>query len=935
MDDDSSVEGVQVSPQRRIMFGDSLDAEYEQDFLSTTTATTSISSNPASLASSPALSQETDSEDLPLSLAAEIGIVTQAFEDLVLEDKATASCDPLQQEAIDAAAQGHNLFLTGKAGTGKSWVTKRIVESLGNKWWKSIHVVAPTGIAAINIDGMTINAWGNFGLGDTYAAFDNMMASDVAQKIRTADCLLIDEISMLHGHVFDVLECMISIIRSYSKAKDRVANIRRTNKERPQAPQQATGGTSTMSLSLLRQRWKPETDGGLGDILPWSGLQIIVVGDFYQLPPVGGSTGSPHKRRRTGEGSFRSSNEMQEQELHPDLLVGRGSFYAFQGYAWDKTNFRIVELTNVRRQSQSDGLFNLLNDMREGAPNLEQNHRETIRALRNPLPLRDDGIVPTELHSRNVSVDRRNKEELGRLKGDDRIFQAKDEVLLSPEYKKKLLKKYNLEELAAMPCLWACVELPDPSLELLHARKEKKRLDEKIQELVKGGRYTEVPHVGSELKTVEYKLKELEEKEVASSELSLENIKIYLQKQTGNCGASDQATNRDGASASEFQQRPPSSTKNDLSFDEFAMDQRARDLFRKAQSCLVQVKRDHEKLSRHARRRFFAKGVRVGEEMELKKDAQVMLLWNMDVKSKLVNGSRGIVAGFISADDYRCLLERRLQEIGMGTSNSTKASSAAPDIPVPGQAGADPASVSNARENATNVNSIAPLGRRLNMSEELQTQLQGSFSTLHVDRLKLEHKGLQKLQNTDQIPIVHFVHGHIRAIVPQPFSRSFRGCGTAIRWQLPLALAWAITIHKSQGMTIDWLKVDLSGCFSCGQAYVACSRGTAVSTMVVENFCGIEVRASSLVKQFYERAHSSQHGGDISDIPKWDQESDEERKAAQLAERYRDLRCEGCGGPCEVKMCRTNRNGNYGKWFVVCGAGYQRSHTFQFVSADG
>ena len=890
-----------------------------------------------SLASSPVLSQP-ESEELPLSQAVEIGLMTKTFEGLALEDKFAGSCDPLQQKAIETAAQGDNLFLTGKAGTGKSWVTKRLVESLESNL-KTIHLVAPTGIAAINIDGITINAWAHYGIGDTYGAFDNMMASDVAEKIRTADCLLIDEISMLHGHVFDVLECMISIIREYGAAKDRVSDIRRDNAERIKALQQATSGPTTMSLSLLRHRWKSEIDGGFADIKPWGGLQIVVVGDFYQLPPVAGHDRN-RKRVRKDQTPFCSSNEMQEKELHPDFLVGRGSYYAFQSYAWEKTNFCIVELTNVRRQARSDGLFSLLNDMRVGTPDLEQKHRNTIQALRNPLPLREDGIIPTELHSKNINVDQRNREELDKLAGVTCIFQAKNEVLLCPEYKQKLLKKYNLQELASMPCLWAFIELPDPSLELQSAREEKKRLDEKIQELLREGKYIEIAKIGTELEVVKEKVKHLEEKEVAGSEISLENIKQHLQRRARNRGSSNLVGSKDVVAVSESQEDSPSDTTDGVSFEQFTVNQKARDLFRKSQSFVKQVKGDHEKLSRHARQRFFDKGVRVGEKLELKKDAQVMLLWNIDVKSKLVNGSRGVIADFVSAKDYRLLLEKRLKEIGVGHLDSKKASLGDSDIPVgdaaaaPGDGGGHPQKQTNTvplnvaddSETTTDARSSSSLERRLNMSDDLRSQLEEGFTTLHVDRLKLEYKGLQKL-GFERIPVVRFVHGRVRAIVDQPFSRDFRGCGTAIRWQLPITLAWAITIHKSQGMTIDWLKVDLSGCFSSGQAYVACSRGTSVSTMEIKNFCGTEVRSSPLVKKFYEN--------DGSDMPKWDQPSEEEIVAAKLSERYRDLRCETCGAQCEIKMCRTDKNGNYGRWYVVCGSGYARSHTFEFVSVDG
>ena len=118
--------------------------------------------------------------------------------------------DEMQMAAIDHATKGGNLFLTGKAGTGKSWTSKQIRLKLQNK---RMWVVAPTGVAAINVDGITVHKWGGFGLGSHYSDFDKMMGE--RKKIRNTDVLLFDEVSMCDGHLFDVLECMVTILRYY------------------------------------------------------------------------------------------------------------------------------------------------------------------------------------------------------------------------------------------------------------------------------------------------------------------------------------------------------------------------------------------------------------------------------------------------------------------------------------------------------------------------------------------------------------------------------------------------------------------------------------------------------------------------------------------------------------------------------------------------
>ena len=72
---------------------------------------------------------------------------------------------------------------------------------------KIIYVTAPTGIAAVNVGGLTIHHWARFLLGEHYEDFNNMLSEHTMKMIRNTDTLLIDEISMLDGHLFDCLEC--------------------------------------------------------------------------------------------------------------------------------------------------------------------------------------------------------------------------------------------------------------------------------------------------------------------------------------------------------------------------------------------------------------------------------------------------------------------------------------------------------------------------------------------------------------------------------------------------------------------------------------------------------------------------------------------------------------------------------------------------------
>lgn len=140
---------------------------------------------------------------------------------------------------------------------------------------KRMWVVAPTGVAAINVDGITIHKWGNFGIGSHYSDFDRMMNKETRKKIHNTDVLLFDEISMADGHLFDVLECMVTIIRNYDDIKDRVKIIK---SEAPIITENMGGSGEDyqnkedciMSSYMLKMRWE---DPILGALAPWGGIQ--------------------------------------------------------------------------------------------------------------------------------------------------------------------------------------------------------------------------------------------------------------------------------------------------------------------------------------------------------------------------------------------------------------------------------------------------------------------------------------------------------------------------------------------------------------------------------------------------------------------------------------------------------------------------------------
>lgn len=190
-----------------------------------------------------------------------------------------------QDKAIKLLDAGYNVFLTGKAGTGKSFLVDYFVAKHPEK---NIVKCAPTGVAALNINGATIHRTFGVPLGvlDHHGVCTSPEKLDVLKK---SDVILIDEISMCRIDVFEY------VIRSLKRVGIR-------NK------------------------------------------QLILVGDFYQLPPVLTPTDTPAFNQLYGD-----------------------SLYAFESDLWYSSNLLTLELTEVKRQNEKTFLDSL-SHIREGIP---------------------------------------------------------------------------------------------------------------------------------------------------------------------------------------------------------------------------------------------------------------------------------------------------------------------------------------------------------------------------------------------------------------------------------------------------------------------------------------------------------------------------------------------------------------------------------------
>ncbi|RZT18433.1 helicase-like protein [Mycobacterium sp. BK558] len=252
------------------------------------------------------------------------------------------------RHALDLLGGGGHVFLTGKAGTGKSTLIRRFMADTD----RSVVVVAPTGIAALNVDGYTIHRL--FGFRAT-TTLEDIRGGDYrpgrfTKTLASLQTLIIDEASMVRADVFDMV-----------------------------------------AAALARFGPAPGT--------PFGGVQIVLVGDLYQLPPVV----SEHEA-----GFFSSTYETP---------------YFFSARAFRREDFPTVSLTTVFRQLGDDRMTAILNEIREGVLLGHAQEQLNARADKDFVPPDDEfwlTLAPT-----NRLVTARNRQQLERLPGDEFVHHAK------------------------------------------------------------------------------------------------------------------------------------------------------------------------------------------------------------------------------------------------------------------------------------------------------------------------------------------------------------------------------------------------------------------------------------------------------------------------------------------------------------------------------
>ena len=256
-----------------------------------------------------------------------------------------------QEQALAVLKTGGNVFLTGEPGSGKTHTINQYVRYLREHGIEPA-ITASTGIAATHIGGSTIHSWSGIGIRRDITEYDLdhiTQNEKLVRRMRDTRVLIVDEISMLSAATFGMVDAVCRAVRGEERA--------------------------------------------------FGGIQVVLVGDFFQLPPI--------SRR----------DDPQEDPTIFDEGKSPHEQFAYESGVWRLLNPLTCYLSEQHRQEDSDFLA-LLSHIRRGE--IEDDDRALLETRHTTAPTRSG---TTQLFSHNADVDRINERELAAVKGTSKIFQ--------------------------------------------------------------------------------------------------------------------------------------------------------------------------------------------------------------------------------------------------------------------------------------------------------------------------------------------------------------------------------------------------------------------------------------------------------------------------------------------------------------------------------
>jgi len=655
--------------------------------------------------------------------------------------------DERQVQVYRYAMKGRSLFFTGSAGTGKSFLLHRIRLGLTCLRQRIVSVMAPTGVAALNVDGETLHNFVGVGMGieENVHYILKKIESNRAlkEKFCDVDTIIIDEVSMVDPDHMEKLDAVLMAVR--------------------------------------------------GNQFPFGGVQMILCGDFFQLPPVinlppgvmPGDALSDHSKR----------------------CVDNRSEFSFDAPAWWRLNPKPFILTKIFRQ-KDETFIKILANVRMGSVT------------------RNDIAVLSKRMGRAPTIDPRVYEKFNGLEalvaapsgdGNQGGVPFIDEGFIQATRiygRKRDVEKFNMDEFARI-------------------RKP----------------------------TISYTARIFPRFMVSSS-------------------SSDSGGGGDSALPLSLGRRPMAAAVFNYERKRFAKSAVAS----------------------------FIKNCGAKRVIHLKQGAQVMLLANIDVRAGLVNGSRGIIVGWWSSSmttpsppslKKNKKKTRRGKERKSPSEDSSSGSSEGDEDDDEESARTSLGSFSRpindlearVMEEKANAEVVVDFDIKFSGTEE-----DGGRSQLAVQDIEWQNRSasLQSKNNSGDddddrnedgvwgegtaikalmenrcdtvtcfdekskgsrvYPVVLFRNGTTRIIQPFEFRKSDASLQMEVVYrQIPLVHAWAYSIHKSQGQSLDLVEVTVShDIFEKGQAYVGLSRATSLEGLYIPKFDASVIAAHPRVKRFYE-----------------------------------------------------------------------------------